>query len=225
MFDNEGSNTTVGSLENQCRSRKRFQPLLLYKGFSRILPTMKKDPLARVVHPASPGWSTRLHVAPSRLSSFWRSWLFDQGSLTTRLVELNQGEFSVEVSYEGYTRPTAAECKELRLSSSARIWSREVVLKLGSCPVVYARTVVPQRSLKGPARQLRFLGNQSLGTFLFAQPSLRRSPLKVSRCQSERSASQLDVKWCRRSVFHIFGRPLMVSEAFTHQFQQLAYQS
>ena len=167
--------------------------------------------LSSLLHPASPHWSARLHVTPAKLTPFWRNWLYDQGSLTARLIALSPGQFSVECLKEGYGLPSPLEQKELRMSSSQRVWFREVTLKLNGAPVVYARTAVPLSAVNGKMTRLQHLGNRSLGSFLFSEPSLQREPLKVSHCK----ANTLGLTWCRRSVFRINQRPLMVSEAFS----------
>ena len=170
-------------------------------------------PLSRILHPASPEWSGRANVAATGLSHFWRDWLFDEGSLTARLSALKPGAFRVECQSEGYGIPTQTERRGLHLQGSDRVWFREVILYLGDCPLVYARTAVPLSSLTGPARRLQHLGNRSLGSYLFRQPSLQRSPLHVSHC----SLNSLGLKWCRRSVFRVHNRALMVSEAFSNE--------
>lgn len=180
---------------------------------------MSTHSLAQIIHPASPEWSNRLKVPATSLSSFWKDWLLDQGSLTLRLTNLNKGEFRVVVLHEGFSHSTPLEKKELGLNRRESIWKREVVLLLGKTPVIYARTAIPNHSLCGSANRLRYLGNRSLGSFLFSQPSLQRSPLQISHC----IPNHLSVEWCRRSLFHVFNRPLMVSEAFTDDFFQLVH--
>lgn len=167
-------------------------------------------PLSNILHPASPTWSARLAVSPTCLDHFWRSWLLGNGSLTARLSALAPGEFSVDCQAEGYGRPSPIERKELNLGPNEPVWFREVTLKLRGTPVVSARTAVPVSALKGEMSRLQHLGNRSLGSFLFRQPSLQRGPIKVSHCK----ANHLGVTWCRRSVFRIKHHSLMVSEAF-----------
>lgn len=167
--------------------------------------------LAVIIHPARPDWSTRLNVAPQALPHFWRSWLLERGSLTARLSSLKPGCFSVDCQSEGIGYPTPTEQKELGLSASQRVWFREVQLKLNGTPVVHARTVVPAAALTGRLSRLRQLGNRSLGSFLFSQPDMRRTFVRVSHCK----ANAAGLEWARRSVFTLGGRSLMVTEAFS----------
>lgn len=182
---------------------------------------MNLAPLSSYLHPAQPFWSGQLRIIAPQIPSFWHSWMYDQGSLTTRLSALRPGEFRVAVRRQYYGRPSPLEQRELKLAFSQRIWCREVTLYLGEHAVVYARTAVPLTSLRGKGRRLQHLGNQSLGRFLFQQPNLKRSPLKVSRCQFN-WAKQHDVTWCRRSVFSLGHQSLMVSEAFSNHLVRMS---
>jgi len=166
---------------------------------------------ASVMHPESPGWSARLRVIPASLPTFWRSWLFDQGSLTARLSALRPGQFSVECLREGYGQPTPTERQELGLLGSQPVWFREVRLLLAGTPIVYARTAVPVHAMTGKLSRLQHLGNRSLGSFLFSQPELERGQIRASHCK----ANDHGLQWARRSVFHIGRGSLLVTEAFS----------
>lgn len=152
-----------------------------------------------------------MQVIPASLAPFWRSWLFDQGSLTARLSALRPGQFRVECLREGYSQPTPTERKELGLSASQPVWFREVRLLLADTPVVYARTAVPVHAMTGKLSRLQHLGNRSLGSFLFSQPELKRGQIQGSHCK----ANALGLQWARRSVFHIGRGSLLVTEAFS----------
>lgn len=169
--------------------------------------------LANLLHPVVPDWSGRNRCLPALLPQPWRDWLFDRGSLTARLSALQPGQFRVQLLSQYHGRPTPLERSELGLAHGQTVWVREVILLLGDTPVVYARTAVPLATLTGAGRRLQHLGQRSLGSFLFRQPSLRRAPLQASHCK----ANPLGLEWSRRSVFHLWGKPLMVSEAFTGQ--------
>ncbi|MEC8443930.1 MAG: chorismate lyase [Pseudomonadota bacterium] len=165
--------------------------------------------LAATLHPASPLWSARCHCIAPVIPAPWRTWLFDQGSLTARLTALAPG-FRVEATREYFGRPTPVERRELHLGVRETVWVREVTLYLGDIAVVHARTAVPVQALRGKLRCLQALGNRSLGSFLFRQPDLKRNALTVSHC----APGSLGVTWARRSVFRVSDQPLMVSEAF-----------
>ena len=173
---------------------------------------------ASIMHPPAPGWSDRNTVPAWQLPRFWRDWLLDQGSLTARISALRPGTFNVQVVQQYTGRPTTVEQQALKLSARQSVWVREVILRLGDTPLVYARTAIPLSSLRGDETRLRRLGNRSLGSYLFRQPSLRRTPLQVSHCR----ANDLGVQWSRRSVFILHGKPLLVTEAFASELADFA---
>jgi len=172
---------------------------------------MNSNTLNTILHPLAPDWSTRNHLAACSLPAFWRDWLLDNGSLTARLSRL--GQFQVEILREYQGKPTQLERQQLKLPHHGRVWVREVVLKVDDVPLVYARTAIPQQTLRGDEKRLQHLGEKSLGSYLFQQPSLQRQPLAVSHCNH----NELGLEWCRHSVFTLDDKPLMVSEAFTAQ--------
>lgn len=167
--------------------------------------------LAALLHPIVPRWSRRNHQHPFALSAQWRDWLFERHSLTARLKTLHPN-FRVKLLSEYYGKPTPLEQTELKLSATQGVWVREVILMLADKPVVYARTAIPFNSLTGDERRLQYLGERSLGSYLFKQSSLQRGQLKASRCID----NNLGLTWSRRSIFRVHGKPLMVSEAFTN---------
>lgn len=169
--------------------------------------------LATVLHPSAPGWSNRNQRRAFSLPPIWRDWLLDQQSLTTRLSALRPGTFNVQVLAQYYGEPTAVERQALKLYGNQRLWIREVILCLAEVPLVYARTAIPLTTLCGNERCLQHLGTRSLGSYLFRQPSLHRTPLQVSHCK----ANTLGLEWSRHSVFTLRGKPLMVSEAFSRR--------
>ncbi|MDP2547790.1 chorismate lyase [Oceanobacter sp. 4_MG-2023] len=163
----------------------------------------------------TPRWSGRFCVTPASIPREWRHWLNDAGSLTKRLQALDPSTFSVKVirQYCGPALPT--EQADLKLHGRQPVWVREVSLCLGQTELVRARTAIPLTSLARVGQQIRHLGNRSLGSYLFRQPSLRRQPLKFSRTGASTVNQPNPFGWARRSVFTIHGAPLLVTEAFS----------
>lgn len=100
---------------------------------------------------------------------------------------------------------------------------REVFLECDGTPWVFARTVVPPRTLRGPARRLAHLGERSLGAVLFADPRVTRGEVELARLTPgerlhgrvrEHAGRDPGEVWARRSRFDIRGRPLLVTEVF-----------
>lgn len=154
----------------------------------------------------------------------WRDWLLDKGSLTQRLRDLSP-EFSVRVLQQTWRAAFYDEQQFLNFPAPpTRI--REVHLCCEQTPVVFARTVMPRRSLYGARGQaLQHLGAQPLGEILFAQPRRPRAQLQVTALCAAHPLYRLASRhsnpenlptqlWARRSLFHLAGEPLLVTEVF-----------
>ncbi len=151
------------------------------------------------------------------------SWLLDQGSLTRRLMDRCPGEFSVHVLKQEWVRVEIDEARLLGIPPRQRVLSRQVQLCCGDSVVVYARSVVPLKTLKGRHRRLLFIGNRPLGAYLFANPGLKRKHQQFSSISPRdtlfvtalpASDMKCDQIWGRRSMFVIDHKPLLVSEFF-----------
>lgn len=167
-------------------------------------------------HKKEPKWQ-RLSYRHNALPASLNHWLLDQGSLTKKLVERSQGQFHIEVLQQKIQRPRLSEYKALGLCTHRWAVVREVVLYGNNTPWVYARTIIPLSTLKGPLRRLHYLGNRSLGGTLFADPSMRRQGLELAGVKSEHLPTRFikeQSAWGRRSVFFIKNKPLLVCEVF-----------
>ena len=87
-------------------------------------------------------------------------------------------------------------------------------------------SVLPRASLSGAWQDLGKLGNKPLGTALFANPKIKRTPLeykKLSRNHTlyQRATQHLINKpsylWARRSVFSLNCATILVTEVFLPQ--------
>jgi chorismate--pyruvate lyase len=112
---------------------------------------------------------------------------------------------------------------------------REVLLYCDNVPQVFARSLLPLKSLTGEEQQLAHLGNQSLGQVLFSNKDLLRRSIEISAFSSSSAVSKLAQQlqlpmqaelWGRRSTFMLHGKPLMVAEVFLpNAFAYQAYRS
>ena len=173
-----------------------------------ILPTMNKPLLHATVDVGDP----RLHwLTPEEV--VWpdertRDWLSEQGSLTRLLKLTSAGRFSVQVLNE---RRQQIQSAKLRaefgpLAENHSFWSRQVALYGNEEPWVLAHTLLPAHSEMSELAQVRTLGSKPLGEFLFDHPELTRSHLHFTQLPSG--------IWGRKSLFFLFGKPIMVAEFF-----------
>jgi chorismate lyase len=146
-----------------------------------------------------------------------RPWLLDRRSLTARLIEASNGDFRVERISQGWQVPTLDEALLLKLKPRQKALVREVLLYCHNEPWVYARSVIPPASLAGSLRFLRKLKNSALGSLLFKDPHLQRSPFAVAAVQLSNLNIPVDSDarvFGRRSLFHLYQQPLLVAEIF-----------
>jgi chorismate lyase len=138
----------------------------------------------------------------------WRQWLYDSSSLTKLLIRKSAGDFRVEVLEEAWLLPLNSAVRSCfgPLASDHRFWSRKVVLIGDNTPWVLAHTLIPEFSLTGPLKHVLELNEKPLGEYLFSHPDLIRSGIDITPLAGN--------SWGRRSLFYLFGKPIMVAEFF-----------
>lgn len=170
-----------------------------------------------------PRWRTKQAVLPDSLSKDVRDLLFDEGSLTTRLVKLSQGNFNVEKLSQLSRCATLYEANQLNIPTNQHVQVRKVLLQGNGKNLVYAITLIPQTSLQGPWRYLKYLGSRSLGSYLFKQRALKRFPIEIAHIKPhhllfQQAKPYLNQQtaglWARRSLFSQNNKHLMVMEFF-----------
>ncbi|MFD2231641.1 chorismate--pyruvate lyase family protein [Alkalimarinus sediminis] len=164
-------------------------------------------------------WHAFRRVPSFYLPNEWRSWVLDRGSLTQRLIHASNGDFSVRVTRQQWLQPKRDEALLLGCPITTHALIREVELLCHGEVWVVARSVIPFTTLQGEERQLKVLGNRSLGSFLFKSRAMKRGPLQITQTSPESLAMQTDNRtdeplWGRRSLFFLHGKPLLVSELF-----------
>lgn len=155
-------------------------------------------------------------------------WLKDAGSLTAR-IRARCTHFEVRVLCQRLAPVRRDEALLLGLRAGERAWLREVLLVADGRPVVFARSLLPRRNVRGAWNLFHGLGARPLGAALFSDPAITRLPLACKRMDARearyhRAAAAFErhargealprAIWARRSVFLLHGRALMVSEAF-----------
>ncbi len=155
-------------------------------------------------------------------SGNYAPWLRDKGSLTARIQQRCE-TFSVQTLYSKQMSAAYDETALLELPNNQKIFTREVYLYADSKPVVFAHSVVKTQHLRGVWCKLKNLGTRPLGAVLFAHPMVHRAPLHYYALKSHhvlyrRAVENLGIAppklWARRSVFTLYGAPLLVTEVF-----------
>lgn len=175
--------------------------------------------------------------APLGCDAALRPWLDDHGSLTRR-IQCRCARFEVRPLHDGLARIAPDEAALLGIAAHRLAWSREVLLYADGAPVVFAHSTCRQQDMRGAWQAMRGLGNRSLGSLLFSHPLVERQPLHfkalrphhplhAGRVLTGQVGSRPDLQdvaatlWARRSLFHLHGAPLLVTEVFLPRILQL----
>ena len=163
-------------------------------------------------------WQT---PSTATLKDSLRNWLLDPASLTARLKQHCE-QFRVEVLGQKVEACSALEANADILVGE-QVLVREVLLFCDDVPQVFARSLLPLKSLTGEQQQLAHLGTQSLGQVLFNHPDLLRKKIEVAAFDQQSTVAKIaqhlslqvtQPMWGRRSVFMLDAKPLMVAEVF-----------
>lgn len=158
-----------------------------------------------------------------------RPWLTYRGSLTRRIVERCR-RFEVRIVSQKLRFPNDDEYRVLGRPAHRLAFVREVLLYADGEPVVMAHSIVSRRDIHGVWRAVSRLGTRPLAAVLFADRRVRRHRFEYGRVDPGhplgRRARQLlgrrfGALAARRSLFHLHGRPLMVTEVFLPRLQEL----
>lgn len=149
-------------------------------------------------------------------------WLTSRGSLTSRIVA-HFAHFNLVRLKQRAQLPNIDERRGLRLRDGETAIVREVLLRDGNTPLVFAHSVVARRDLRAAWRGLSKLGARPLAEMLFHDHAVVRLPMEYRKIDARhplfRRAMQVapfsrKEVWARRSVFLKHGRPLLVTEVF-----------
>ena len=151
-----------------------------------------------------------------------QNWLIDKDSLTACLKR-HFNHFSIRIVKLEYAKPVIDESILLQTPNCKTSLIREVLLFGDGHPVIFAHSVLPRASLRGAWNGLGRLGNKPLGAALFANPQVKRAPLRFKKLSPhhvlyQKAAQHLNEKpaylWARRSVFSLNCATILVTEVF-----------
>ena len=160
----------------------------------------------------------KLHIRDKTLYPF----IFQTGSLTRYIQQQCRGSFHIEIKSETWQHPMTDEARLINTGEREPAFIRESWLKCDDKALVYARTVIPRRTLTGKYKKLTRLGTRPLGEILFADKSSYRSDMRYARVPVDCALySQVldtyDVNsslWARQSLFYVKNEPLLIIEVF-----------
>jgi chorismate--pyruvate lyase len=162
-----------------------------------------------------PLWLPRGQLAPLPDTSTL-DWLFDEGSLTRRLIHLSNDAFSVTPMFEGWQPLRDDECAALGLAEGSEGWVREVYLRGHGEAWVFARSVAARSALQGDGLHMDELGSRSLGELLFCDHAFQRRAIEVCHYPQAWLPGEVQAPglWGRRSRFDRGALSVLVAEVF-----------
>jgi chorismate--pyruvate lyase len=162
------------------------------------------------------------HGAPPPHPHPLHPWLTGRGSLTAGIIG-QVGNFNLVRLLQKDQLPNRDERSHLRLKPGEVVRVREVLLRDGTLPLVFAHSLAARRDLIGAWRGLGKLGPRPLADMLFHDAAVVRLPIEYRKIDARhplyrRAAGVVAVEapslWARRSIFLKHGRPLLVTEVF-----------
>lgn len=144
-------------------------------------------------------WQFRDHNTKRDCPSSWQKCLENPLSLTKRVETFFKIPVQICVLKEGWQQAEKTRGRRC-------VWLREVLMVSGEVPLLFARTTIPLKAAQGRLRLVRKLGDRALGKLLYAEPSLRRTTIKIYPLH--------DHLWGRSSTFLFVGARLYLEEYF-----------
>lgn len=168
-----------------------------------------------------PHWKKKYPGIKQSLPENVHSWVYEKGSLTRRLRHAYGSAVTVEILFHRWKPAFLSECKLLNLPHQQYNLVREVLLHADGKPLILARTILPEKTIKIAKRNLSHLGTRPLGEVIFSYPKLERLSLDISHVHHKTWTPELtqtiDIEqkvWGRRTVYAIQKQKLLVSEFF-----------
>ena len=171
-------------------------------------------------------WYTDLNTPPQDCSPQQWQWLIQADSLTARLERVGGEKMALKLLSADWQKPIAEEQTWLsEIKPDDMIWVREIVHTYQEQPWVWARTLIPETTIK--ATNIDAKTTEPIGRILFREPTLKRDPFAWARLSAEHPYTDMmrahhcdlsSLPWLRRSVFWYQGYPLLIVEAFLSVF-------
>ncbi len=150
-----------------------------------------------------------------------QSWAYEPGSLTQRLRDRYGNAVAVKILLQRWCTPFLSERRLMGLQEQRYHLVREVLLHAHGTPLILARTIIPETTIKAVNNKLAHLGNRPLGEIIFSYPKLERVAMDVCLVKpqtwTDTALIEADIQqelWGRRTVYGIAHHQMLVSEFF-----------
>ncbi len=177
-----------------------------------------------------PKWQRLGQLGNSVIPADLKGWLCEERSLTRRLQLYCAWPFALEIISQRWERPLEDERQALDMRLGRFAFVRQVRLLCGQHPLIFARSVIPVRTLRGTTRRLSRLGSRPLADLLFTNRNVRRGDMEYALLLPGNTLHGLTARalgvqaaafWGRRSLFVFRHKPLLVSEMFSPEIRHV----
>lgn len=150
-------------------------------------------------------------------------WLSYPGSFMERLLEHGVTDAGIQVVFEKFAQATEIEKHYLQLEDAEETWIREVIISSPLTIWMFARTIIPKKTLTGREKELQLLETRSLGSFLFQDKNLQRSAFEFSLIEKnsvdyQKISNYVPIRdqalSSRHSLFITHGKKIFLQEVF-----------
>jgi chorismate--pyruvate lyase len=136
--------------------------------------------------------------------------------------------FELDLISQNHAKPYRDESDIMSLKQGEQSLVRQVRLRCGDQVQIFARSVIPLKTLHGKAQRLRHLGKRPLAELLYTTRSTQRLHMQYGLLKPDTplyklASDSLNIKshlWARRSVFIYENSPLLVCEVFSPRLLQ-----
>ena len=135
-----------------------------------------------------------------------KSWLIEKGPITKRIK--SEESFKLNLIKDEISAVDDSEKKFLE-ESSDKIKVREVILMGNNIPRVYAKSLIPIRTIENGFSRLGELGTKPLGDILFEKEIFKKTDVVYAQFQDQDS-----IFWGRKTKYIVKNMPLSVMEVF-----------
>tara|TARA_B100000035_G_scaffold315481_1_gene336835 strand:- start:16663 stop:17214 length:552 start_codon:yes stop_codon:yes gene_type:complete len=102
-------------------------------------------------------------------------WIKNKSSLTDRIKKIADLKIKLVKNNHKNKNLLVSEKKFFPLYKEENIFLREVIIFANESPIMYARTVLPRKYLRGYWNNIKKLNTNSLSKIVYENPSIRRS--------------------------------------------------
>ena len=135
-----------------------------------------------------------------------KSWLVEKGPITKRIKSEESFQLNLLKDEISYVEDVEKEFLDV-ISNNIKV--REVILMGNNIPRVYAKSLIPVKTIENGFSRLGKLGTRPLGDILFEKEIFKKTDVVYAQFQDKDS-----IFWGRKTKYIVKNMPLSVMEVF-----------